>query len=334
MEDMKYYINFSLIIALMAMGSLAMAAQTKPLPPKDGIAVLGSDNETNDERYKIGFQDVIDVQVFRHPELNIKIKVNSEGMIFLFRLDKPIMAACKSERQLAMDIENAYRVSYLKDPKVNVTIAEQNSQPISVIGSVEKPGRYPVQKRMHLLEILALAGGPNKEAGTRILVARAGNSATCREISASGPNNDNIALMNFKIRDIQEGRKTLLMEPGDIVSILSADTVYVYGNVVEPGQILVRDPITLTQAIASSRGYKAATDKEVVRILRQKPDSLEREDIPFNLKEIEAGRVKDPYLEPNDIVAVSKDGTKAFMNGFVKAFTAGLPTLLARGVAF
>lgn len=315
------------------MGLLDAVGQTNPTPPKGGIAVLGSDDDTNDERYKIGFQDVIDVQVFRHPELNIKIKVNSEGMIFLFRLDKPIVAVCKSERQLAVDIENAYRVSYLKDPKVNVTIAEQNSQPISVIGSVEKPGRYPVQKRMHLLEILALAGGPNKEAGTRLLVARAGNAATCRDGGAGTANNENIALMNFKIRDIQEGRKTLLMEPGDIVSILSADMVYVYGNVNEPGQILVRDPITLTQAIASSRGIKSASEN-TVRILRQKPDSLEREDIPFNLKDIENGRAKDPYLEPNDIVAVSKDGTRAFMNGFVKAFTNGLPTLLARGVVF
>ena len=333
MEDMKYYINIALIIAVFAAVSLDTGAQTNQTPPKGGMAVLGSDDETRDERYKIGFQDVIDVQVFRHPELNIKIKVNSEGKIFLFRLDKPIVAVCKSERQLAVDIENAYRVSYLKDPKVNVTIAEQNSQPISVIGSVEKPGRYPVQKKMHLLEILALAGGPNKEAGTRLLVARAGNSASCRDSGDNTPVNENIALMNFKIRDIQEGRKTLLMEPGDIVSILSADMVYVYGNVNEPGQILVRDPITLTQAIASSRGIKSASEN-TVRILRQKPDSLEREDIPFNLKDIENGRAKDPYLEPNDIVAVSKDGTRAFMNGFVKAFTNGLPTLLARGVVF
>lgn len=330
---MKFYIKFALIIALLAIGSLGTLAQTETSVAK-ATATLATDEGTDDERYKIGFQDVIDVQVFRHPELNIRIKVNAEGLIFLFRLDKPIIAACKSERQLGVDIENAYRVSYLKDPKVNVTIAEQNSQPISVIGAVEKPGRYPVQKRMHLLEILALAGGPSKEAGTRMLVARAGNSASCRDLAVQAPANDNIALMNFKIRDIQEGRKTLLMEPGDIVSILSADTVYVYGNVVEPGQILVRDPITLTQALAASKGYKAATDKEVVRILRQKPDSLERDDIPFNLTDIEKGRVKDPYLEPNDIVAVSKDGKKAFMNGFMKAFTTGLPTLLARGLTF
>ena len=334
---MKYYINFALIIAMLAIGSLNAAAQKTPSTVKAAAAAVNTDDGTDDERYKIGFQDVIDVQVFRHPELNIKIKVNSEGTIILFRLDKPIVAVCKTERQLGVDIENAYRVSYLKDPKVNVTITEQNSQPISVIGAVEHAGRYPVQKRMHLLEILALAGGPNKEAGTRLVVARAGNSASCRDgkVREADPSiPDNVPLMKYKIRDIQEGKATLLMEPGDIVSVLPADTVYVYGSVVDPGQILVRDPITLTQALATSKGLKSSADKRFVRIMRQKPDSLERDEIPFNLKDIEKGKTKDPYLEPNDIVAVSKDPKKAFLDGFTKALTAGLPTLISRGVTF
>ena len=137
--------------------------------------------------------------------------------------------------------------------------------------------------------------------------------------------------MSYKLRDIQEGKKTVWIQPGDIVSVLDADLVYVYGNVVKPGQLKVREPITLTQAIASSEGLKSATDKDRVRILRQKPDSIDREELPFNLSDIEKGTVNDPYLEPNDIVAVSKDGTKAFMNGFMKAFTNGLPTIFARG---
>ncbi len=332
MEDMKYYIKFALIFAMLAIGSLNAVAQKTTPAVKAAAAAVGTSDGNDDERYKIGFQDVIDIQVFRHPELNIKIKVNAEGTIFLFRLDKPIVAACKTERQLGVDIENAYRVSYLKDPKVNVTIAEQNSQPISVIGAVEHAGRYPVQKRMHLLEILALAGGPNKEAGTRLVVARAGNSASCRDANAVVA--DNTVLMKYKIRDIQEGKATLLMEPGDIVSVLPADTVYVYGSVVDPGQILVRDPITLTQALATSKGLKSSADKRAVRIMRQRPDSLERDEIAFNLKDIEKGKVKDPYLEPNDIVAVSKDTKKAFLDGFTKALTAGLPTLISRGVTF
>ena len=318
---MKSYISikFTLLVILM------MAASSF------GQTVTSAVDSGNDERYRIGLLDVLVIEVYRHADLNIRTTVNRQGYIQLNRLEKPIKAVCKTEDELKADIEAAYKVSYLVDPRVNVVIAEQNSQPISVIGAVEKPGRYAVQKRMHLLEILALAGGPNKEAGTRLLVARAGNSTSCRA-TENASSDGGIALMNFKIRDIQEGRKTLLMEPGDIVSLLSADTVYVYGNVVEPGQILVREPITLTQALAASKGYKSATDKQSVRILRQLPDSLEREDLPFNLKDIESGKAKDPYLQPNDIVAVSKDGKQAFMNGFIKAFTGGIPTLLTRGL--
>lgn len=282
-----------------------------------------------DERYRIGFQDTVEVQVFRHPELNIRQAVSPTGTIRLYRLDKPIMAACKTERELATAIEDAYKVSYLKNPQVTVVVTEQKSQPISVIGAVEKAGSYYVGKKMHLLEILALAGGPNKEAGTRMLVARAGTNSNCQMDNQAA--NDNMELFNFKIRDIQEGKKTLRMEPGDIVSVLSADYVYVYGNVVDPGQLAVREPITLTQAIASSKGLKPATDKGDVKILRQRTDSLERDEILVDLTAIEKGKAKDPYLEPNDIVAVSKDGSKAIVNGIVKTIQNGVPSIFARG---
>ncbi len=314
---MKYYINFSLIIGALIFSSIVTFGQ----------AVA----ENQDDRYRIGFQDILDIQVFRHPELNLKAPVNPDGTINLYRLNKPVVAVCKTQRELATDLEAAYRVNYLKDPQINVNVAEQRSQSVSVIGAVEKAGTFYVSKRMHLLELLALAGGPNKESGTRLILARTGSSSNCKAASDTSPDRDEVSLMSYKLRDIQEGKKTVWIQPGDIVSVLDADLVYVYGNVVKPGQIQVREPITLRQAIASSEGLKSAAENNV-RILRQKPDSIERIELPFNLKDIANGKVNDPYLEPNDIVAVSKDGTKAFMNGFMKAFTNGLPTIFARGL--
>jgi len=138
--------------------------------------------------------------------------------------------------------------------------------------------------------------------------------------------------MGFKIRDVQEGKKTLWMQPGDVVSVLDADMVYVYGNVVKPGELKVREPITLTQAIASSEGLKPATEKDKVRILRQKADSIEREEILVDLAAVEKGKAKDPYLEPNDIVAVSKDKAKDIFLSIRTAITNGIPTVLSRGI--
>lgn len=310
-------------VCIVAVSTLSLAAQTT------GNSIVATVSNATDERYRIGFQDTLEIQVFRRPELTVRQVVSPAGTIRLYRLDKPIVAACKTERELATAIEDAYRVSYLKDPQVTVVVAEQKSQPISVIGAVEKAGSYYVGKKMHLLEILAMAGGPNKEAGTRLLVARAGTNSNCRTDNVA--QSDDMELFNFKLRDVQEGKKTLRMEPGDIVSVLSADYVYVYGNVMDPGQLIVREPITLTQAIASSKGLKPATDKGDVRILRQKADSLERDEILVDLSAIEKGKAKDPYLEPNDIVAVSKDGSKAIVNGIVKTIQNGVPSIFARG---
>jgi polysaccharide export outer membrane protein len=296
------------------------------------LAQTPADRTTRDERYRIGFQDVLSIQVFRHPELTIDATVNPNGVIYLYRLEKPIVAVCKTERELADDIAAAYKVSYLKNPQINVIVREQKSQSMAVIGAVEKPGTFFVSKRVHLLELIAMAGGPNKESGTRVIVQRPGSSTNCKMPDGSKVIDDNIALLGFKMRDIQEGKKTLWMQPGDVVSVMDADTVYVYGNVIKPGEVRFREPITLRQAIASSQGLKPATEKNAVRILRQIPDSIERTELVFDLIAIDKGKVSDPYLEPNDIVAISKDGTKDILNGILRTVTNSVPTVLSRGI--
>ncbi|MBP6005112.1 MAG: SLBB domain-containing protein [Pyrinomonadaceae bacterium] len=296
------------------------------------IAQTPASSAIRDERYRIGFQDILSIQVFRHPELTIDATVNPNGVIYLYRLEKPIVAVCKTERELADDIAAAYKVSYLKNPQINVIVREQKSQSMAVIGAVEKPGTFFVSKRVHLLELIAMAGGPNKESGTRVIVQRPGSSTNCKMPDGSSIVDDNIALLGFKMRDVQEGKKTLWMQPGDVVSVMDADTVYVYGNVIKPGEVRFREPITLRQAIASSEGLKPATEKNAVRILRQIPDSIERTELVFDLNAIDKGKASDPYLEPNDIVAISKDGTKDILNGILKTITNGIPTILSRGI--
>lgn len=285
---------------------------------------------SRDDRYRIGFQDVLDIQVFRHPDLSKRVPVSPAGTIVLFRLDHPIIAVCKTERELETVIADAYKEKYLRDPQVQVVVAEQKSQPVMVIGAVERPGNFFITRRVHLLELLALAGGPNKESGTRLLVWRAGSSSNCKTAGAETNNDDQIALLKFKIRDIQEGKETLWMRPGDVVSVLDADIVYVYGNVNKQGALKIREPITLTQAIASAEGLKPATKKDRVRILRQKPGSLDPEEFVFDLNQIDKRKIKDPYLEPNDIVAVSEDKVKAIINGITNMIKSTVPSAIYR----
>ncbi len=299
-------------------------------PPVFGQNTSGENPITgNDERYRIGLHDILDIQVFRHAELSGKTQVSPNGTILLFRLERPIVALCKTEAELAADIESAYKEKYLREPRVRVAVAEQKSQSISVIGAVERPGTYYVSRRVHLLEILAQAGGPSKESGTRLLVARAGSTASCKSDDTT-PADDQVAVVDFKIRDIQEGKQSFWMQPGDVVSVLDADVIYVYGNVMKQGAYRVREPITLTQAIVSAEGLKPAAEKDAVRILRQKPGSLEREELVFDLNMIDKGKVKDPFLEPNDIVAVSRDKARALLDGVVKTIRGSIPGAVYR----
>lgn len=298
----------------------AIGAQTTVTPK-----VPSGDNNA-DETYRIGFQDTLEVQVFNMPNLTQRATLNPDGTIRLFRSTKPIVAVCKTERELAREIEAEY-VKFLRKPEVNVFAVEKKSQSFGVIGAVEKAGTYYVNRRIRLIELLSFAGGPNKDAGTRMIIARTGSTSACEQSRETG--DEGLQLMNFRLKDVLEAKANPWMQPGDVVSVMDADVVYVYGNVNKVGSVTMKEPITLTQAIVSAEGLKP-TAKTMVRILRQKPDSLERIEIPFDLKEIEKRKINDPYLEPNDIVAVSQDSTKTVLKGIKEVIQQGIPGFIYR----
>lgn len=304
--------------------SVAIAAQDAKSP-----AVIGQPaTNSRDDRYRIGYRDKLNIQVFRHAELNQTVTVNPNGTIILFRLPEPIPAVCKTELQLAGDIAAAYKKDYLKNPEVQVVATEQMSQSFAVTGAVEKPANYYVNRRVRLLELLAFAGGPSKEAGSRVVVVRNGSSSGCDQTT---PETDaNAGTFSFKLRDLQEGKQNLQMQPGDYVWVMPTDFVFVYGNVNEQGKVEMRQPLTLMQAIASAKGLKPASKKDNVRIIRQKPDSLEPEVFTFDLNKIDKQKGLDPFLQPNDIVAVSEDKTKSILNGIRNSMTQGIPSLFYR----
>jgi polysaccharide export outer membrane protein len=240
------------------------------------------------------------------------------------------MAVCKTEQELAADIAEAYKKDYLRNPEVQVIAVEQKSQAFGVMGAVDKPGSYYINRRVRLLELLSFAGGPNKDAGSRVLVSRGGSNTNCQIPGSGAAVDDNSELMTYRLKDVLEAKVNLYMQPGDVVYVADADVIYMYGNVNKQGQVKITEPITLTQAIASSEGLKPATKKDNVRVIRQKPGSGEREEFVYNLNDIDKRKVNDPYLEPNDIVAVSEDKTRSILNAIKNSLTQGIPSLFYR----
>ena len=282
-----------------------------------------------EERYRIGYQDRVTIRVDRHPDLTQTVDVNPNGTITLFRLPAPVAAVCKTERELAADIAAAYEKDYLRNPEVNVVVSEQRSQSFAVIGAVVKPAQYIVNKRIRLLELLSVAGGPTKDAGSRIILARTGSTSSCKQNSSTDDATD-VLYADFKIKDVLEGKENPELRPGDIVSVLEEDSVYIYGNVNEQGQVRFKEPITLMQAISSAKGLKPAAKKDKVRVLRQVAGSAERKELIFDLGKIAKREENDPFLEPNDVVAISEDTAKSIFQSIGRSLTGGLPSIFYR----
>ncbi len=91
------------------------------------------------QRYRIGLQDVLDIVVAKHNELSlVNIKMDDRGRIRLPGIDKLITAACKTENELAIEVQDLLRATTLRNPFVSVYVREQNSQPFAVMGAVKR----------------------------------------------------------------------------------------------------------------------------------------------------------------------------------------------------
>jgi polysaccharide export outer membrane protein len=94
------------------------------------------------------------------------------------------------------------------------------------------------------------------------------------------------------------------IEAGDIVTLPDADQVYVVGNVYTPLTIPLKEPITLSRAVAMAGGAKQDTKKDKIRIVRQEPGSMAKKEMIVDLSAIEKKQADDVALMPNDIIDV------------------------------
>ncbi len=112
---------------------------------------------TSDPGYVIGPQDVLDISVWKEPEVSRRVPVRPDGMISLPLLND-LQAAGLTPMQLAAAITERLK-KYLADPRATVIVTEINSQRIYILGEVNRAGAYPLLPNMTVLQALSSAGG-------------------------------------------------------------------------------------------------------------------------------------------------------------------------------
>src|SRR5678816_3618828 len=211
-----------------------------------------------DDRYRIGPSDVLDIRILNRPNLSREaVRVEGNGMIRMPLIDSEIPAACRTEGELAKDISTRYARFY-RNLQVDVFIKEYHSRQVAIIGAVNDQSRFELQRRIRLLELLTYAKGPAPKAGQTINIVHSTNTAACSQDTQTDEVN---AFSTFRLSDVLQGdpKSNPYLEAGDIVTVPEADQVYVVGNVFMPMTIPLKEPITLTRAIAMAGGPKTVS---------------------------------------------------------------------------
>lgn len=285
--------------------------------------------EQPSERYRIGPGDVLDVRVYNRPQLSREaVRVEGNGMIRMPLIEGEIQAACKTEGELAKDISTRY-ARYYRNLPVDVFIKEYHAREVALIGAVNDQGRYQMQRRIRLLELLTFAKGPSDKAGQTINIVRAPRTDLCATSNeAAKPAGGFISL---RLNDTLRGDEAAnpYVEPGDIVTVPEAEQVYVVGNVYSPKSLPLREPITVSRAIAMAGGPLRDSKTDKIRIVRQVGGGGQSE-IFVNLNAIAQKKAEDLQLKPNDIVEVPESTGKSLIRSLLGAVTPSVAQLPVR----
>src|SRR5687768_7628299 len=156
-----------------------------------------------DDRYRIGPGDVLDIRFLNRPNLSRDaVRVEGNGMIRMPLIDNEIQAACKTEGELAKEIAGRY-LKFYRNPQIDVFIKEHRSVTVSIIGMVNEQGRFQLQRRIRLLELLTHAKGHSEKAGQTINVV---HSAPVIECQPGNAERDDLAFSSYKLSDTLAGK--------------------------------------------------------------------------------------------------------------------------------
>ena len=301
--------KLALILCVLFISSVTSTAQQ---PTTNGSSTVNA----NDDRYRIGPGDILDIRFLNRPNLSREaVRVEGNGMIRMPLIETEIQAACLTEGELAKEIATRYTKFY-RNPQVDVFIKGYHSRQVAIIGAVNDQSRFELQRRVRLLELLTYAKGPSPKAGQTINVVHAPQAWICKRNEAE---DTTPAFSSYKLVETLQGlpQANPYLEPGDIVTVPEADQVYVVGNVYTPLTILLKEPLTVSRAIAMAGGVRQDTKKDKIRVVRQEPGSAKRKELIVDLSAIEKRRAEDIALLPNDIIEVQTSAGKALLRSLI-----------------
>lgn len=281
--------------------------------------------------YLIGPGDEVTGKVLGETQFDFVSTVDEDGRIEVPFFDKPILAMCKTERELRVEVSKLL-AKYLRGPQISVRVTQRNSRPpVSIYGEVYKQQQVNLTRKAHLLELISFAGGVTEKSGGMVQVFRTrpplcGNGNVTSEWKPETDSVLDVPSRMYSLASLRQGREEANPEivPGDIIIVQKAAPVYITGEIIRPGEMNIPEGgLPLTQAIAMASGITREAKTSNVKIYRRKAGSPQPEVIAVNYAMIKNGTEKDVMLEPFDIVEVGKASKK--FTDYLLEFVVGVP---------
>lgn len=206
----------------------------------------------------LGPGDTIKVNVYNHPDLATEAQVSEEGSIN-FPLIGEVKVSGLSKSQAEDRIARALdRGNYIPNPEVNILVTEVRSQQVSVLGEVQKPGKYVIRNGNSLTDLLAEAGGVTEKGSDVVMLLRRQESGELKRYRID---------LNSMFSDTGQPKDPQLAA-NDILYVPAAPVFYIYGEVRKPGAYPLEPGLTVQQALSVGGGLTVRGTERGLRINR------------------------------------------------------------------
>lgn len=237
----------------------------------------------DDLDYTLGAGDSLRIQVFQNPDLTTETRVSENGSItypLIGNLKVGGLSIAAAEKKIAAALKDG---GFVRQPQVNVVLLQILGNQVSVLGQVNRPGRFPLETLSRVSDMLAVAGGTTPTGDDFAIVTGVRNGERFRKV--------------IDIPDLYLGEGSeddIILAGGDVIYVHRAPVFYIYGEAQRPGAYRIERGMTVMQALAQGGGHTVRGSEWRLRLHRETADG--------GVKKLSPKMTET--IQPNDILYV------------------------------
>ncbi len=295
-------------VASVLLVAFGLQAQAPPATESDTSQTAPNPGLNRSET--VGPEDTITILALNAEEISKSWRISASGELNLPMVGR-IHAAGMTVDQLEREVSSRLR-RFIRDPQVTLYVSEFRSHPVVVGGAVDKPGVLLLPGPTPLFNVLVQAGGP-KDPGQSVTVTRTLDHGPIPDPAATISPDGSESVLKLPLQEVMSGQgrdARFVVQAYDVVTVSDNDKpqkmVYVIGEVTRQGSIELvhQNSVSVTRAIALAGGMTRTASAKKVAIRHTPPGGGEVTLSYVNVKDILAGKNRDPLLAEGDMLII------------------------------